>query len=253
MFLMGVLASAPAFANDVIMDVAPSTTNWSGVYVEAFAGGVHSDANAYRTGHSGALLTLDVQNGLFPDTLRGSHTALTGGLGAGYLVQKGRFVGGIEADIAYVDSNFVNRFSKVDPNPMAPFTGVDTNTTYESRFGLVGSAKLRGGIALGDTMLYANGGIAAGQVTNRFSLEIPQLAYTSPDWSERGTRIGFVLGGGIEQKLGNGYSIKIEGSYINLADTTVYAADPTNFPGQTVDYRFSNDLVIGRVGFAKRF
>jgi outer membrane immunogenic protein len=247
----GICAATPAVAaDDAIYANAdtPSITDWTGAYAGVQLGAARTTGSAVLGAYGGPLITLDVSNGLFPASIDGSEWDLTGGATAGYNQQFGMFVGGIEVDASFSDIRITNSLNVIDPNPAAPFTGVQTITGYETGIDAYGTARVRVGYSAGSTLLYATGGVAAGQVTNRFTLRIPELAYVSPDWSSEGVRFGYTYGGGVEHRLSERLSLKAELLAIDLQDVTINAADPVTFPGETISYKFGNSTLIGRVG-----
>lgn len=133
------------------------------------------------------------------------------------------------------------------------FNGVNTITGYDTEMDAFGTLRLRAGYALGRTLVFASGGLAAGRIENRFSLTLPELGYASPDWSEEGLRWGYAVGAGVEREVAEALSVRVELLHYDLRDTTVYASDPTTFPGQTIAYEFSNSGQIARIGIVKRF
>jgi len=254
LFLVGMMIVQPAFAGDLIIPQPPEyTTDWSGAYVGIFGGLGVSSGQAKLGDYSGTLIPLDVSYGLFPNDISANHTGAAAGVAAGMNFQSGAFVGGFEADLGYAWTESHNDFSRLDTIPGSPFNGVNTNTGFETDFGAIGSVRARAGYAFGDTLLFATAGLAAGQVNNRFSLSLPELNYSSPDWSASGMRLGYVIGAGVEQKVASNVSVKFETLYYNLADRTVDASDPAAFPGEAISYRFSNDVLMPRLGLSVQF
>ncbi|MCC0036813.1 MAG: outer membrane beta-barrel protein [Hoeflea sp.] len=251
--ILGLLASTSALAADSSASSNTSSVDWNGAYAGAFIGSISSDGRTSRGAYQGALLTLDVQNGLFPGSLSDMTTRLSGGISAGYNRQFGRFVAGVEADVSFSNIKSQANFSKIDPNPTAPFTGLNTITSYQTQFGTIGTARLRGGMTFDRTMIFASAGLAAGKVINRFTLDLPGLGYSSPGWSTQGTRTGFAVGVGIEHRLTDRVGVKFEAIGIDLQDSVVNAVDNATFPGETIDYHFKNQMLIGRVGLYMAF
>jgi opacity protein-like surface antigen len=253
--LAAIFFAQPALAGDlpVTVDAAPDGVDWSGGTVSAFGGLSIGTGHATRGDYAGPLITLDVQNGLFPDSVDQDDVGAAFGVAAGWNVQSGQFVGGIEADIGYSWLDAGASESHIDPNPLPIFNGVHTNTTYETEFGVMGSVRLRGGYAFGSSLIYGTFGVAGGDVRNNFALAIPELAYTSPDWSESGMRYGYAVGIGVEHRLTPNIGVKFETLYVDLADRTLHAVDPTTFPGETIDYRFSNDILMPRLAITYSF
>ncbi len=259
--MLGLLSVMPAYAADNASHTNDRKTpllesdqlDWSGLRLGIFGGISSSTGEANRAAFSGVLIPLDVTNGLFPGSISERKTALSGGVSVGYDLQSGNFVAGVEADFTYQDLVFSHKYSRVDPNPNPPFTGIDTNTTYQTQFGNLATLRARAGITHGDFLFYATAGFAAGQVKNRFKLDLPDLAYSSPDWSKSGIEYGYAAGAGVEYNISSNISMKLEGLYVDLSDTTVKALDPVVFPGESISYRFSNDVFIGKIGLNFKF
>ena len=248
LMILGLLMSTLALADEPSAHAQSSSVDWTGAYGGVFISSISSNGETSRGAYQGALLSLDVQNGLFPASLDNMTTRLSGGLSAGYNHQFGRFVGGIEADVSFSDLNARSDFAKIDPNPTAPFTGLNTITSYQTKFGTFATARLRGGMTFDRTMIFASAGIAAGKVTNRFTLDLPGLGYSSPGWSTQGTKAGYAIGIGVEHRLTDRIGLKFEVIGIDLQDTVVNAVDNVTFFGQTIDYHFKNQALLGRFG-----
>ena len=233
---------------------AQTVVDWSGPYGGLSLGVARSDGRAERAGFAGDLIALDVSNGLFPDDIDDADTGALGGLGFGVSRQRGAFVGGVELDVSALDQDVAAGFSRVDPNPDPIFFGVNTITGYETDIKALATLRLRAGYATGASLLYATAGLAAGDVRNAFTLEIPELGYASPDdWSEDGIRHGYTVGVGIERRVRPRVSVRAEALYYDLEDVTIEATDPVTFPGQGLDYEFANDGVIARLGVSVAF
>ncbi len=252
--------TAAAVHPAVAQSLRAGGTDWSGPYATIFAGGLWSDGRARRDAFQGPLITLDVENGLFPLEQRGTEVGPFGGIGLGYNLQRDAFVFGVEADLGIADTSVRHRFSRIDPNPDPLFNGVETNTSYLTEFDRLSTLRLRTGYAFGPTLLYATGGLAAGRVTNRFTLDLPNLVipgvvdgYSLPDHSTRGTRTGYIVGAGIERRIGAALGLRAEVMHFNLRDVTIRGRDETIFAGEGLDYRFRNSGQIGRIGLSVRF
>lgn len=253
--IAALLAASPAAAADLALPevdapapalVAPPL--WTGFYLGGFVGGATTDGEARRGAYGGALIDLDVRNGLFPGSIDDRDDSLLGGVNVGYNRQFGAFVGGVEADVSFLDLDAVAGFNRRDPNPDPRFFNVQTITGYGTSVDTLGTLRARLGVAFDRTLVYATGGLAVGDVENRFTLRLPELGYSSPGWSRSGTQVGYAVGGGVEHKLTRSVSLKAEALYYDLEDVTVLGTDPVAFPGQSLSYEFRNDGVVGRVG-----
>ena len=254
LFLSVAMLAQPALAGDWLpeMELRPQA-DWTGAYVGATGGAGISAGRAKLDHAEGVLIPFDIGYGLFPHGIRDSSAGVAAGVSAGINFQSGAFVGGIEADIGYVSTKAHHGFSRLDDTHNIAPLDIHTNTRYETSFGMIGTLRARGGYAFGNTLLFGTAGIAAGDVGNRFQLAMPEIGYASPDWSASGLRLGYVIGAGVEHRLTDAISFKFETLYLNLADRVVKAVDPAAFPGESISYRFTNDVVMPRFGMNVKF
>jgi outer membrane immunogenic protein len=228
-------------------------SDFSGRFIGLTGGAIRSTGEASRGFYDGVLIPLDVRNGLFPDSIGDESFAATAGVTLGYTIQRSGLAGGVELDYAVTDLDVSATFSRVDPNPNPMFNGVNTNTAYYTNLESLTTLRVRGGRVLGETWVYGTAGVAMGRVMNEFTLEIPELGYSSPEWKENEDRYGYALGAGIERPLSERLSLKVEALYFDLEDAVVKARDPVTFNGEAINYHFDNAGVIGRIGVVFRF
>ena len=259
---LALLLSTSVNAADILEDAAndAASTDWSGLKISIFGGLAHSTAGSNLADFSGNLIPLDVGNGLFPHSIDDDQFRLSGGIGVGYDQQFGNWVGGISVDGSLTSLRAEHRFSQIDPNPNPLFNGVSTNTTYQTDIDWYATAQLRLGYLFNeDTLFYGTGGVAIGDVTNRFSLAIlPNGAgqfgpYSSPDWGTSGTETGFVIGAGVERKLTENLSLTFNVEYVDLADVNIKATDPPVFGAEEINYRFKNTFTTAKIGLKLSF
>ncbi len=246
------LVETPAFES--------TAADWSGLQLSVFGAATHTRNEAGIGEVAGVLIPLDASVGLFPQTIDDDHARLTAGIGVGYDHQFGSWVGGIAIDGSINPVDGTNRFSRIDPNPNFPFTGVTTNTSYRTDVDWLASAKLRLGYVISeDFMVYGTGGLAVGDVTNRLRLTIPDFPavaggpYTSPDWNSSGTETGFVVGVGVEKRLSSNLKLTFSLEYTDLSDVNVEGTDPASFPGEELNYIFDNAFTTAKVGLTFSF
>lgn len=166
---------------DAPFEYAPIT--WTGFYLGGHAGVSLTDELAFSHKDYG----VDVLDGFNLDN------AFVGGVQIGYNRQTpSNWVYGIEADLSFIDD------------------GLDGDKIDLTDF--LASIRGRLGIASGNSLLYLTAGVAflgyADEFTKVFSDE-----YTKID----DTAVGFVVGGGIEHKLRNNFSVGLEGLYYNFS------------------------------------
>ena len=235
------------------LDRTPVQQDWSSFNVGLHVGTAHSDGKTSRTHGEGGLIELDIRNGLFPASTASDGSAANLSLSAGYDRQFGSFILGGEVDVNLTDINSAFSMNRIDPNPTAPFTGVQTITGYETSLDFVSTARMRLGYDLGRTMIYATAGVAAGEVYNSFKLRIPELGYTSSGWDSESYKYGYVVGAGLEHRVSERLRLRAEYQYMDLGDSTIQATDPAAFPGQRLDYTFKNAFSTAKIGVVYGF
>ncbi len=153
-----------------------------------------------------------------------------GGGQAGYNLQTGSFVFGVETDFQGAGLN----------NSVTGTTAGGTDFTSQQNIDWFGTVRGRLGLAFGNTLVYGTGGFAYGNVNQR-------AIYGGDAFASNTTQTGYVAGGGIEYKFTPAWSLKAEYQYIDLGsekltDSLGNATNPldTNFQTARVglNYRF---------------
>lgn len=191
--------------------------NWTGFYVGAHGG--------YASGEVQGNLQYDP--GLGPvDLFQGKPSRsidIDGGFGGvqvGFNQQAGNVVYGLEIDGSWGDIKGDSTFA-IDtdavPDGVTDYTWkiapkVDAFGTVRGRLGMLVNPGL---------LLYATGGLAFGKVTSDLTVTgFPPQGFNPPQVTAVGsaseTLIGFAAGGGIEWKMGGGWSLKTEYLYVDL-------------------------------------
>lgn len=246
----------PAPADPVVAParIAPAAIDWTGPYA-----GVNLGLNAGRTDAElrdffGPLIVNDVENlGLFPREIDETDSGLAGGLVLGYAIQRDAFVGGVELDFSALGHDTTAELSVFDPSP--GFT-TDTDTTYGTEVSSLATLRLRAGVARGRNLFFGTAGLAAGRVTNSFTLALPEPDILPPyfnEFSEEDTLTGYAVGLGYERLVTDRVSVRTELIYYDLEDVTIAARDVETFGDQGLDYEFSNDGYLARLGVNFRF
>ena len=150
-----------------------------------------------------------------------SHTDGSGFIGGGqigYNWQHGNSVFGLEGDISWLggggSSGVDSSRSRQDGRPVS--NKVDWLSTVRGRMGL----------AVGDTMVYATGGVAIGHAKNSqqpFDGILPAGPHTK---SEAKTKVGWVVGGGIEHMWDQHWTVGLEGLFVDLGKSTASVTPP---------------------------
>ena len=243
-----------ALAADLLRgSIAPAEAaapTWSGFYVGAHGGYVQGDADAKVLDVGGAVLPIDVANATLPSSASMRPRSGLGGAQAGYNLQFGPFVAGVEADVSFgggrarTDITAPDRFL---------FPGADTNTHFRSNLGWLATLRARAGVALDRVLIYGTGGLAVGSRESFLSVDIPVVSYAFPGFIPRETMLGWALGAGVEYALTGQISLRAEYLHFDLGRDTVTATDNKTFPGEFLTYRFNRSGDIVRGGVNLRF
>lgn len=158
----------------------PALPMWQGLYIGAHIGGAFGD---FKVSDPTGAVSWD-------------HGGFVGGAHAGYNLQFNQFVVGVEADI-----DFTNADGRIEPIP-----GLALIT--ESKY--LASVRGRLGMAFGHVLVYATGGYGFGDFKAR-------LVADGLDISGESQRMkGFVFGGGIEAKISQSISPRLEALHYSL-------------------------------------
>jgi outer membrane immunogenic protein len=226
---------------------AVALTNWTGFYIGGNAG---ISAGVAPLEQTSAFVP-------FPPSVnnQSSHDAFgaIGGLQAGYNLQRGSLVYGIEGD-------FQLSSQKSDPTCLT-FCDFNFQNPTSIQFDSVSQqipwfATLRGrfGYAAGPSLIYVTAGAAFANIKTTYSTtEFNNFTGTASD-----TRVGLALGGGIETALTGNWTAKIEYLYLNygtVTDTFTYATPGGFGPPGTAASVVSGTVVdhVARVGVNYRF
>lgn len=257
LILIGSTVASPAAAagpEPVLADpvlVAPSAPNdWSGGYAGLSFGAAFGRGAVELEDYFGDIfIESDVERGLLPDDIDGSETDFIGGLTIGYNIQREQFLGGVEFDISMLNQEIENTYDR--PDPAAP--PIEVESTLTTEIDGLATLRLRGGYASGRNLFYATGGLAAGRVKNEYNLDIPGFLpppdLYSQTWENEDTLFGYAVGAGYERRITERWSLKGEILYYDLEDVTIEARDL----GEGLDYEFSNDGYVARVGINLSF
>jgi outer membrane immunogenic protein len=192
------LSSSAAFAADLPtakpapVFVPPPVFSWTGFYIGVNAG------VAWNNG--GSILIFDPTVPRNYTVGEGSRAGFIGGGQAGYNLQTGAIVWGIETDIDGVATG-----SSINWGPYG-FLGLKTS----GGGGWLGTTRGRIGYAMDRTLLYFTGGVAYG-------------GFNSNPVNGSGnatSNVGYALGGGVEYAFDRHWTAKLEALYVNLNNGT---------------------------------
>jgi len=210
----------------------PPAFSWTGFYVGLNAGyAIGVDATMQDASFSSPALGM---NGLLSGSA--NSLALTGwvfGGQVGYNWQVSPwFVWGTEADWQWTSQK--GKTSSSTPPADLSFFGPGANgfgyaLATQQKITDVGTARLRGGTLVHDTLWYVTGGLAWGTIKDSYAFTGSANPLIFPGGLQPGpflnsaanfstSKIGWTAGGGVETRLGGGWSAKAEYLYVDLGD-----------------------------------
>lgn len=181
-----------------VEDLRPSTFDWSGPYVGGFVDGITETGTYDAVCVPLACSSLREMNGF----------GWNGGALVGWNYQMEDLVMGIEGDWAFGGHVAQNH----EP---AELTDLEFNN--------IATVRARLGWALGDTLIYATGGVAF--VDSTFSTDDVGGAGPAEDSS---WLTGWVVGGGMEHAFSDRLSGRLEYTYMNLPDAEYLLVNGAN-------------------------
>ena len=207
----------PAFAFD-----------WTGAYVGATAG---LGTGAFTTSD---IEFLGVPTGIPTFTTSASGALL--GLTGGYNKQMGQFVLGAEGDVSFstvhgTDSTFAPSF------------------TSEADLLNIGTLRGRAGFAMDGLMVFATGGLAAGNVRATLHDNYGTIVTTT----DTKLMVGVTGGGGVEAAVTDNVTIKAEYLYYNLGTAAMSVSEPSPPGWSQITFNVAGTGTIARVGVNVHF
>jgi outer membrane immunogenic protein len=167
-----------------------------------------------------------------------SSSSFIGGGQLGYNWQHGTFVYGVEADISGLTHGYRQAAPEVGKGNMVK-SDIEWLATFRGRAGL----------AVNDTLVYMTGGLAVGGVKNTFAPNGDLASSTGAVKSESKTKVGWVVGGGIEHMWTRNLTVGLEALFVDLGHSTAVTT-PVDSEKTT---KFSNQAVIGRLKVNYKF
>ena len=219
-------AALPASAADLPVKARPmapaaAAFSWTGFYIGANGGygfGGHDDVDILET-NNGALFV----SGTWPGSARFGTLEPKGWFGGGqigYNWQVSNFVLGFETDLQGADIK--SSQGSTLPYIVAPNT---ISIAAGSKIDWFGTARGRVGLAFDRWMIYGTGGLAYGQ--NTYNVAMTDTFGFNAAINSKTTRLGYVVGGGVEWSFAPSWSVKAEYQYINLGNYPLGAIETT--------------------------
>jgi outer membrane immunogenic protein len=234
------LIAGPAMAADLGVRPVYKTpvviSSWTGLYVGLDTGGSIGVSSTTDTAVvTGAFPGFVVASTPFSNSSRRAPTGWIFGGQVGYNYQVANWVLGVEADWQWTNQKDTARLgcSSSADNALALFLGAPLFGqcfTDEQKLTDFGTARARGGILVNDSLWYVTGGLAWGTVKDSYSYAsnyggslgpapfFPAFPGGAAAFSS--TKTGWTLGGGVETRIGGGWSLKLEYLYVDLGTVT---------------------------------
>ena len=250
---LGTGALADGVPRRAVRDFGPPPFTWTGFYVGLNAGAAWADSDISLGGsNTGAYVPGYFSNILASGPGTASDSTFTGGVQAGYNIQTGTLVLGVETDI----NSFRIRAGRSVSNgafPANPFTisdTVETDWLYTFRG--------RIGVTLGSNiMAYVTGGLAVSDLHHGHTYRDSAAPVFAEATGTSSTKVGWTIGGGLEWALDRNWTFKGEYLYVDLGSvdsggTLINTA--TGGPAGA-SFNHSADLTahIARVGINYKF
>ncbi|MBR2121246.1 MAG: porin family protein [Afipia sp.] len=188
--------------------------NWTGFYAGLNAGGAWGNFKPASTmASSGASYFDPVTAATFDAAAAHSVTAtgFTGGGQIGYNWQLGNMVFGLEADFESL------RLSGKAASVLPPFSGTAMTISSSVQTDWLFTARPRIGIASGNALFYATGGVAVTQLKGNFHFtDSGGTGGRVEDAAFSNTKVGWTVGGGIEAGLSGNWTVRAEYLYVDF-------------------------------------
>jgi outer membrane immunogenic protein len=227
------IAAPGAFAADLPMKapyVATPAVSWTGWYIGGNLGAAWHQNVGTPNGNSA--------NEIAYGSIVSHGTSFIGGGQLGYNWQNGNAVTGVVADIAGLVGS-----------ARTTFVGKNGSGATDNKIGWLSTFRLKGGLAVGNALVYVTAGVALGEVRNKlFETYNPNRAFVG--YSRNQVRAGLAVGGGFEQMFAPNWSWGLEGLFVDLGKTTGRSFPTAN---ATKISTFTNQAVIARLLLNYRF
>jgi opacity protein-like surface antigen len=214
---IGSLAAMPASAADLpakapVLRATPAAVNWTGFYVGANAGYAwgKTDVRASATPAFGPeFQDYFNSNGTFGLRPKG----FVGGAQAGFNYQTGVWVYGLEADVQSFNAT-ASRDTGIIAAPVGQTGG------FQDKFDTSWLVTIRPrlGVTIDRALIYATGGMAIAELklSQQSSICSSGLCLAHLDGAASSTKVGWVVGGGVEHALTGNWSVKAEYLYVDF-------------------------------------
>jgi outer membrane immunogenic protein len=125
------------------------------------------------------------------------------GTQAGYNLQRGNIVVGVESDLQVTGQSF-----------QTPLGGLNAAVTTKQEVPVFLTFRGRAGLAMDRWLFYGTGGLAYGEVRSSTTITVPGAGTLTPGFVE--SRPGWTVGAGVEAPVWNGWTAKFEYLFVDL-------------------------------------
>jgi outer membrane immunogenic protein len=228
----------------------PAPPTWAGFYAGATAGGAWGSLDPQTTAinntNFGSAANVAAVNATGMQSI--TPSSFTGGLEAGYNWQWGGLVGGLEVDLESLRlaGTAINRgtYPTSPSQPFALTTSINSNWLF--------TARPRLGYEVNNWLFYVTGGLAVTAQSAAFMFSDKVGAGNTEAGTFSTTKVGSVVGGGVEVALSDRWSIKGEYLHVDFGQTTVNGSLSTA-PTQILSHSADLKADIARLGINYHF
>jgi outer membrane immunogenic protein len=230
---------------------------WAGFYIGTHTAAISVEGTISTSGNAPNTLA-EVVAGQRPASLSSDNANFASGAQVGFNAQFGSAVVGVEADLTYGGAS----------RREVSFGTLNEPNIFRQDLDWLGTARARVGVAFDQVLVFATGGLAFADVTNRVSFHRAadsafQYVGRSSDWAA-----GYALGGGVEFLLptalerfsfigrligASSVTVRAEYLYFDLGDKNVVVNAIPGVGLNSFTSNFETKGHIGRVGFNYRF
>jgi outer membrane immunogenic protein len=186
-------------------ELRPATYDWTGAYVGAYAAVVSEEGRYHKVPDCTAACN--------PSDPEMSGTGFGGGVLAGYNMDFGGWVIGVEGDYGWTNKIAQNR---------------DPAEATDMKFDGIATIRARAGAAMDDTLVYVTGGVAFANA--KFEGDVGPVS--DPFHADDSHWLtGWTVGGGIEHAFTDAIHGRLEYLYMDFPDQSFRLEDPNGFGG----------------------
>jgi outer membrane immunogenic protein len=247
----------------------PPVPTWQGLYVGGSVGATWLKSTQDDTAAIGGVSSFPFGSFGYSSTTGGSSGTANGlgwlgGLNLGYNLQSGNFVYGAEVDFSWLGSTkATSNGSFSSTTGYTGFGGVRYSapgaTSRTSQVNGLATFRARVGIDFGGTLPYLTGGLALGDIKNSYTISgqgyngsVNSATVAKQSWVP-----GIVLGGGIEHKLSERWTLRGEIMWVGFQDkqlnNPLFSTAYGGLTSTAGPIKFSNELTTAKIGLNYRF